>query len=120
VQWADLVRDLSLRTRGQKEVEAIFKTKRKNATKASTGSDSVTTAALAVGGCGYGGENDTDTSDEDDWMHIDDIPEEDETMSDGTAGDNLDSRSAGKAMIAASNLDGTVEDSDWDDAELLE
>lgn len=34
VQWADMMKELTLRTRGQKDVEKLLKTKRKRATKA--------------------------------------------------------------------------------------
>jgi len=120
VQWADLVRDLSLRIRGQKELEALFKTKRKKATKASTDSDSMTVAAKAVANHDHDAENNSDTSEEDDWTHIDDIPGEDEPMSEGTSGDIPIPCSAGKEMRAAPKLGDIIEDSDWDGAELLE
>jgi len=120
VQWADLVRNLSLRTRGQKEFEALFKTKRKKATKASTDPDSMNAAAQTVASHDHDAGNNADTSEEDDWTHIDDIPGEDGPMSEGISADVPIPWSAGKEMRAAPKLGDTVEDSDWDDAELVE
>ncbi|GAB7347053.1 hypothetical protein MBLNU459_g3193t1 [Dothideomycetes sp. NU459] len=65
LRWADLVQDLSLRLRGEKEVAALFK-ERKSRKRA--GAESLTSAAPAEDG-----ESEDVTSDDDVYADVDDL-----------------------------------------------
>lgn len=110
LQWIDLVKDLSLRMRGEKEVKAIFKPKR--------GKKAIATAAAEV---------DLDESadedgpldlvlEDDEWQRLsessDDEAEEDNARSNPSAAYK-------RQATGASSREPVIEDSDWDEAELL-
>jgi structure-specific endonuclease subunit SLX1 len=122
LRWNDVVKELTLRMRGQKEVEKLLKAKRVRKTKASTASQAIADSAA----------EEDDEEDEvmedflpgtqgiiagDDWHIIDD--------SAGSDAESIASNAslAKTALYHASKSGGlgtVIEDSDWDDLEVLD
>ncbi|KEQ74900.1 hypothetical protein M436DRAFT_42777 [Aureobasidium namibiae CBS 147.97] len=110
LNWADLVKDLSLRVRGEKEVTALFKEpkRRKRSAKESTKSAAVTNHDEA---------EELDDVDQiqatpsggDDWKLVDELDEQDTP---GVV--------ASTSSSAVKTRKAVIEDSDWDEAEVIE
>ncbi|KAK4501437.1 hypothetical protein PRZ48_007246 [Zasmidium cellare] len=116
LQWVGLVKDLSLRMRGEKEVKAIFKTKRGKKAAA-------TTAAIAESDESADDDDPLDLvlQEEDEWHQLsessDDEGQHKKIRSDPSPGH-------GSAMFkrptTAPFSEPVIEDSDWDQAEVLD
>jgi structure-specific endonuclease subunit SLX1 len=135
LQWLNVVKELSLRMRGHKEVEKLLKAKRSR--KGKTTSESI--------------EDDIEEDEDDDlesdiaeeikrlrefnptgarmdmgdsWHAIDDSDETDAGSVVNTASPSKTSNKQGKKVASrtskAINLDPVIEDSDWDDALVLD
>lgn len=123
LRWNDVVKELSLRMRGQKEVEKLLKAKRVRKTKAGTASQAIAESSA----------EDDDEEDEavedfipgpkgmvarDDWHIIDD--------SEGSEAESIASNaSLAKTTLShhankSGGLGTVIEDSDWDDVEVLD
>lgn len=113
LMWVNLVKDLSLRMRGEKEIKAIFKPKR----------GKKTTAAAA---------EESDESPSEDDLLDDPLPQEDEwhQLLDSSDDDEVGTRNAKsdpapraarfkKAKVAQSYSEPVIQDSDSDGAEIL-
>nr|OQO28931.1 hypothetical protein B0A51_03951 [Rachicladosporium sp. CCFEE 5018] len=127
LHWVDLVKELSLRMRGEKEIEALFKVKR--ARKAATSKANVLLEDDEE-------EDEASDSDElldepllpqgeegaeDEWAQLpdtSDVEEQDGVVmrSDPSP---LHRRKAADVYAGASMSEPVVEDSDWDDADVL-
>lgn len=119
LQWVDMVKELSLRMRGEKEVEAIFKKRRRTKKQAE--------AATTDGASEESAEDEEmddamdDTIPEDDWHEL---PESSDVEADGPviASDPspvLKSRAFMRPAPATSYSEPVIEDSDWDETEVL-
>lgn len=112
LQWIDLVKELSLRIRGEDEVKKIFKIKKPRAAKKH---DAATTAANVPDD-----PSDDDEEMADDWHLLsessEDEVEDDSIRSDPTGGIRTAKRGAG---AFATRSEPVIEDSDWDDAEIV-
>lgn len=129
VRWIDVVKELSLRLRGQKEVEKLLKVKRVKKGKAVTASPTIVDSDI---------ESDDDELDADleqlrqleelnpagskmdmgdSWNAIDDTDDSDaeSTTSTGSRKKKITSQHASKPAFRT-----VIEDSDWDDAEVLD
>jgi structure-specific endonuclease subunit SLX1 len=119
LRWVDVVKELSLRMRGQKEVEKLLKVKRVRKTKVS--------ASQAVVESSDGEDNEDEVMEDfapetqgmvaaEDWHAIDD--------SDGSDAESVTSNvSLAETSYRASkpgSLGTVIEDSDWDDMEVLD
>lgn len=127
-RWVDIVKELTLRMRGQKEVEKLLKVKRARKGKA--------TASQAAA---KSSDEDDEMNEEsqrqefedhlreliesdqergkvvDDWHEIDDSDSDTRSINSRTS---VVSRPAGTQAKKAAKLDAIIEDSDWDDAEI--
>lgn len=110
LMWVDLVRDLSLRMRGEREIKAIFKPKRAKKTVAvddemeSASDDDVLDAALPV---------------EDDW-HVLSDSSDDEPVVGNARSDPAPRTAAFKRLILAQNhSEPVVQDSESDGGDIL-
>jgi structure-specific endonuclease subunit SLX1 len=115
LHWVDMVKELSLRMRGEKEVKALFKPKRPKKAAAETAQD------------------DSDaTSDEDDpldlvledqdgWHELEDSSDDETVRKIVQAGPSPGHASAvfRRPNLAQSYSEPVIEDSDWDEAELV-
>ena len=139
LQWVDLVRETSLRLRGPKEIAKLMKVPRKR--KAKDAGVSVSASALEeakYNDIDLFDEDDDDEDDSDGEIDIADVVDEplideakyhvgsddDDTMS-VTSATSEGSRvpkpgSPGKRGGQVSRLDIVIEDSDWDDVEILD
>ena len=134
LRWTDLVRDLSLRIRGEKESAALFK-ERRSRKKAGTG----TTAESVVVDEDQSESDLTDTSEADfdptslmfsvGYQEVDESQprdDEDESQSLGDADNSLARRLPAAIKTANSEKPQqrrsktVIEDSDWDEAEVVE
>jgi structure-specific endonuclease subunit SLX1 len=129
LKWIDVVKELSLRLRGQKEVDKLLKVKRAKKGKAANASQAVVDSDI---------ESDDDELDDDldelrqiealnpaggrmdmgdSWNAIDDTDNSDaeSTTSTGSRKKKVTSRQACKPALRT-----VIEDSDWDDAEILD
>jgi len=132
--WTDLVRDLSLRTRGEKESAALFK-ERRSRRKAGTG----TTAESVMVDEDQSESDLTDMSEADfdptslmfsvGYQEVDEsqpLEDEDESQSLGDADNALVGRPAAAIKTTTSGgrqqrrSERVIEDSDWDEAEVIE
>lgn len=128
LRWIDIVRELSLRMRGQKEVENLLKVKRVRKTKAGSASQPAIESDIEEDA------DDDEVEDEeldklseldpgtgkeigDTWHAVDDSEDSDagSVMSGGGEGRNEGAWKASGGMLPV-----VIEDSDWDDAELIE
>ena len=136
LQWIDLIKELTLRARGDKEVTQMMKEtkerkikmpKTKNAAVSQTEAHTVVEEDVAnpdedlveADMCALGA---SDESLPDDWHYQDD---DDDDMMSVTSGhsalsDGVDAPNITKCSSAAPKLPAVIEDSDWDDAELLD
>jgi len=138
IRWVDLMRELTLRMRGEKEMEKLMKKPRERKAKTATGKQ--TSSALeanhednvekeehlqadedeAAGGLRAAGVGDATLSD-DGWQYR--VDEEDDIMS-VTSADSDTSRavlaeSPCKSQLQSARSEIVIEESDWDDAEVL-
>lgn len=133
LQWIDLVKEMSLRARGEKEVAQLMKKPRERRLKVPK---TVKLSAAHVDPDDDKDEADADQDHElgedaleagaaeDDDLPVDwHIQEDDDKMSIASATSGLsdiDVASPTKIAVASQSLGAVIEDSDWDDAELLD
>lgn len=135
LQWIDLIKELSLRMRGEKEVAQMLKKPKERKTKMpkiKNGAASQLEAHTAVGEDVADSNRDLiedmralDASDEslpEDWQYQDgDDDDMMSLMSDHSAlSDGVEAASPNKRSSTAPKLPAVIEDSEWDDAELLD
>ena len=118
LRWIDLVKELSLRMRAPKEVEAIMKPKKSRGTKKADQS----LAAIGMNELSEDGDDDAqgDLPMEDGWDHISDDSEAD-------VGPHVANSDPGTRFRYPAGLDTKltvlseplIEDSDWDEAEVV-
>jgi structure-specific endonuclease subunit SLX1 len=129
-KWVDVVKELSLRMRGQKEVEKLLKKKRVRKGKAVSTSQAATDSSEDEGAHDDDAENDFDEVEKlkefnlgnqglhgDDWHAIDDTEDSDtgsitSNASQAKKETSYQAKDAGLATV--------IEDSDWDDSEILD
>ncbi|CAK3939012.1 Structure-specific endonuclease subunit slx1 [Lecanosticta acicola] len=117
-QWVDLVKELSLRMRGEKEMKALFKPKRGKKAAAATAN------AVEESESGEGDDPmDMVLQDEDDWHRLsddsdDEVPSK-EIRSDPSPGHGSAIFKRGTKSKPTNFSEPVIEDSDWDEAELL-
>ena len=134
LQWVNLVRELSLRMRGKKEVEKLMRKPKKSKSKAAKGKKAISSTYVADSDL----YDDEDDDLEDERLYAADVldePHADEAQRLGTFDDDdmmsvtsWDSETsyASKASHMARprapqlNLEIVIEDSDWDNAEVLD
>ena len=135
--WVDLVKEMSLRIRGKKELAVLTKKRRgreakalklaksgvskaevsesEDATDTDTESGSLGAALLAA--------DDEDDLLQDNWRFQENDDDDDLTSVTSAASgfsDGIDMPSPGKPSVAAPRLKTVIEDSEWDDAEVLD
>lgn len=136
LQWVDLVKEMSLRMRGDKEVDQLMRKPKERKTKAAKSSKAM--ASLVASG-NPENEDDGDLDDgpaedaiyagaavddvlPDDWLLQED--DDDDMMSVTSAAsslsDSMDAASPRKASVKVPRLPVVIEDSEWDDAEILD
>ena len=107
-QWVDLVKEMTIRLRGETEIKKIFKIRKPRAKKAAS---AVTTAEASES------ESDENLDDaaplEDDWHCLSDEEEEVSRIRSDP------SPAQSKVMAFATLSKPVIEDSDWDDAEVV-
>jgi len=131
LSWSRLVRDLSLRIRGAKETAELFRERRRKKSGIAESAIAEVAEALTEGEEADEGDHDEDLDatgfrlpklqdddqavSEDDWRPIDDVEEGEAHLP------NLKLRGPGSARKAAKKQsERVVEDSDWDEAEVLD
>lgn len=128
VRWIDLMKEFSLRTRGAKEINRLFKKPRQRKTKAKAGLSSEIVVEET--------DDDLDTVVDQDALpaaNVDDEPlpdsflqfeDDEDAMSVASAQSDLlsdvDVLSPQRPSQAASQLNAVIEESDWDGAEVLD
>ncbi|KAJ9629409.1 Slx4p interacting protein [Taxawa tesnikishii (nom. ined.)] len=132
--WSDLVRDLSLRIRGEKEVAKLFKIRKPRSKKGEKNSQAVAiedeesgdddedeelNEAIIVGADNsefryLESDDDTLSEPDDAWLDIDDLPLDFSVRKTLGKLPNLPKK---KVPLRREEV---VEDSDWDDAEILD
>jgi structure-specific endonuclease subunit SLX1 len=128
VRWVDVVRELSLRIRGQKEIEKLLKEKRARKGKAITASQ-----ATNIDDDDEDEENDDELEDEIDmlregkfgrmgtcntWHEIDNSEDSDtESIISNTPNTKQATSYRGNQAIG---LQTVIEDTDWEDAEIID
>lgn len=134
LQWIDLIKDLSLRARGEKEVAQMMKKPKERKTKvpktknagalhleAHTVIEDVADPDEDFVEADMRALNASDESLPDDWQYQDD--DDDDMMSvmsgDSALSDGVDAANATKRSLTAPKLPAVIEDSDWDDAEPI-
>ena len=131
LQWIDLIKELSLRARGEKEVAQLMKKLKTPKTKdaASPQLEAYTAVEEDVANPGDGlveaDMRTLDASDEslpDDWQYQDDDDDDMMSVMSGHSAhsDGIEAASPTKCFSVAPKLPAVIEDSDWDDAELLD
>lgn len=123
LEWQDLVKELSLRMRGEKEVETLFKPPRTRKTKGKAA------AAISDGSedelPGDALLDDHDGEDEDEWHRLpdtSDVEMEDDELPVARSDPSppLRGRKANhSARAGAARSEPVVEDSDWEEAEII-
>ena len=117
--WIELVKELSLRMRGEKEVEKIFKVRKTRAPKAFVGVGCVETAEEEPEEDGDEGSED-EVPDIDDWQYLSDKSDKcvdvDDIMSDPSPLRNAQTSSR---SVVLPQSEPCIEDSDWDDADVV-
>ena len=141
LQWVDLVKEMSLRARGEKEVVQLMKKPRERNAKVLKISKAAAAAATSQAEVNDGEDiNDTDAKEDidrnvafvadveddplpDDW-HFQVNDDDDDMMSVTSATsdfwDSMDTASPSKVPVAAPRLKAVIEDSEWDDADVLD
>ena len=132
LNWADLVKDLSLRVRGEKEVTALFKEpkRRKKSAKESTKSAAATNHDEAEELDVLADESDPEI-DLDDVLLQSDYEDVDQIQATPSGGDDwklvdeLDEQDTPRVVASTSSSavktrKAVIEDSDWDEAEVIE
>ena len=125
LNWMDLVKEMTLRTRGEKEVEQLMRKPRERKTKVPKGKSTLPSDLV-------GNSDDDDDTDgslvgadivdepllDDDWVYRD---EDDDDMISVTTAESA-SRAPSPARVEKSDwkLEMVIEDSDWDNAEVLD
>ena len=135
LQWVDLVKEMSLRARGEKEVTQLMKKpRRRTATKTkSISTGAVTEVIVEESDNAYDLGSDGPTVDDamdlgvslddalpDDWCYRDDDDDMSVTTTTSMFSDMVDVLSPSKVSTANPTLKTVIEDSDWDEAEVLE
>lgn len=117
-QWSDLVKELSLRMRGEKEVKVLFKAKR--------GKKAASAAVAAVEEAESSEEDDPMDmvlEQEDEWEQLSESDDAEtganQDRSDPSPGHGSTIFKRGAKRKATNFSEPIIEDSDWDDAELL-
>lgn len=124
LNWIDLVKEMSLRIRGEKEVAQLMKKPRERKTKVLKGKSTLSSALV-------GDSDDDDIDDgllaadivdepllEDDWVYRDE--DDDDMISVTTAASESRAPSPVRVGKPDRTLEMVVEDSDWDNAEVLD
>ncbi len=125
-RWIDVVKELTLRTRGEKEVAKLLKEPRTKKTKGRKEKITGEVAMTNVDGTEDSGSNDSDVemkeASEQEWRYVDE--DEDDIMSvTSTASEasQFSTRATGPApLVRKKGLDPVIEDTDWDEAEVLD
>ena len=136
LQWIDLIKEFSLRTRGEKQVAQLMKKPKerkpkaaetKNAAASESDARTVIEEDVADPDEDLMGSNmrALDASDEslpDDWQYQDDEDEDRISVMSGhcALSDGVEVTSPTKRSSTARKLPAVIEDSEWDDAELLD
>ena len=118
LHWSDLVKELSLRMRGGKEVDKIFKVRKPRGKK----SEEQANVALAMPE--DESEEDEQMEDdlpiEDEWHHLSDFVDDEEDDHVVASDPNPFPKAPAQQMSGfAIRSEPLVEDSDWDDAEVI-
>ena len=112
LQWVDLVKELSLRMRGQNEIDKVFKTRKARGAKKQNDVGSVAESI-----------DESASEDEaiaDDWHYLSESSDAEIIEHAIRSDPSPISKRPGRGVVAfASRSDPVVEDSDWDDAEVL-
>ncbi len=142
-KWVDVVKEVSLRMRGEKLVEKLLKKPRTKKVKNTTSAKSSKEAGMAIDATATvpgssdieEEENEEDEEDQDDFLEFDDLnvgddygemeEQEDDVRLPRNRADQQDHMAVG--MNTATNIHSqrlgsgiVIPDSDWDDAEILE
>ena len=108
-KWVDLVKEMTLRQRGESEIKKIFKVKKPRAKKSAKVSDNA--------GSEESDEEMIDTPPlEDDWHQLSDTEDD---VADAPHIRSDPSLTRWKAAAFATHSEPVIEDSDWDDAEIV-
>ncbi|RDL38761.1 Structure-specific endonuclease subunit SLX1 [Venustampulla echinocandica] len=127
LRWADVVKEASLRIRGQKEVQILLKTKRAKKLKDRTSSQAIMESSDFA----------EDADDEELDLHIEDqmgelqdsvsqndwhvIGDSDDSATESVNSNSWQPKNDMSCQTARSRaLDAVIEDSDWDDIEILD
>ena len=113
LQWVELVKELSLRMRGTKEVGQLFKVRKPRGTKKG---DQVAAISSKIDDSSDPDDNDAV---EDNWNHLSESDDAEMDQSDDPNPVASASTRPFQAIIAGSESNPFVEDSDWDDAEVV-
>lgn len=136
LQWIDLIKELSLRARGEKQVAQLMKKpkeRKPKATKTNNAATSESDAHTVVKedvadpdedsmGSDMGALDASDESLPDDWQYQDDEDEDRLSVMSGQSAlsYSVEVTSPTKRSSTARKLPAVIEDSEWDDAELLD
>jgi len=120
LEWQDLVKELSLRMRGEKEIEALFKPPRTRKTKAKAAESEASEDELLP-------ENPLpgDDEDEDEWHRLPDtsdveMEEDERAVVRSDLSPPVRKRKANaSARAGAARSESVIEDSDWEGAEVI-
>ncbi|KAL1999159.1 hypothetical protein VTN02DRAFT_4954 [Thermoascus thermophilus] len=136
VQWPVLMKELSLRTRGEKEIQALFKKRKRSAAKDDDGAGQKGREDRAQFGDRHAGTAEF-TLDEPPWLdeardgneacdeydqdevHLDDDWKETLDLGSDSDSDSND-QPKGQSKQPSSRVEIVIEDSDWDDAEIID
>ncbi|KAK5119917.1 hypothetical protein LTR85_007243 [Meristemomyces frigidus] len=115
LQWVDLVKELSLRMRGEKEVNAIFKKRRRTKKQADAAAADEASEESAED------EEMDDAIPQDDWHELPESSDVDidEPVMRSDPSPALKSKAFKRPAPATSYSKPVIEDSDWDKAEVL-
>lgn len=130
-QWVDLIKEMTLRTRGSKVVARLMRKSKSRQNGEQETFAQTATSQIHSGTVDFGkvadldedllGEADADDSLPDDWQYQDDDADTMSTTS--VASDTSDGMELGspkKLYSASQRLPAVIEDSEWDDAEVLD
>ena len=129
LQWIDLIKELSLRVRGAREVARMMKKLRVPVTKNAAASHHEAPAAVQEDATDPSKDldymrapDDSDDSLPEDWHCQDDNDDDMMSVMSGHSAqsDGIEAASSPKRFPSAPKLPAVIEDSDWDDAELLD
>jgi structure-specific endonuclease subunit SLX1 len=121
--WSYLVKELSLRMRGENEIAALFKPRRTRKLKGRDSADDALVASEEENEAGLS-ENERPVAmdaDEDVWQRLPDTSdvETDEDLVEGEPNPLHGGEKSYYAMAGAPRPEPVIEDSDWDDVEIL-